>query len=285
MNNKWLIIDCNFLCHRAKHATGGLSHENTPTGVIFGFLKTIRGLQELFHTDNIVFCWDSKTSKRKEIFPDYKKKRSQRHKEWTPEEAQFEKEFRIQMKKLRKVYLKQMGYRNVFCQKGYEGDDIMASICQNLSDYEDAIIVTSDKDLYQCIRFNISFYNPMKGKVFTLQKFKKKYGITSREWACIKAIAGCSTDEVPGIKGVGELTAIRYLRDELKPTSKIYQRISEQVADIYERNIPLVELPMKGTKTFKLKKDRISQEGRNAVFRELGIESLGRVNKHRKGLL
>ncbi len=261
---------------------GRLTNGTTPTGVIFGFLKTILALQSLFNTKHIVFCWDSKFSKRKEIFPGYKQKRKERMNEWTDEEEQFEKEFRFQMKKLRKEYLRRVGYRNIFCQKGYEGDDLIASICSNLPADDDAIIISGDHDLYQCIKFNVSFYNPIKGKKLTLQRFKKKYGIIPNQWATVKILAGCSTDEIPGIKGVGEKTAIKYLRRKLKKTSKIYQRIEEKSFDMTLTNCPLVCLPMKGTKTFKLKNDQISKKGWREVTEELGMKSLGNTNAVKK---
>jgi 5'-3' exonuclease len=254
---------------------GGLSNGNTPTGVIYGFLKTIIALQELFRTDKVIFCWDSKSSLRKDIYPDYKKKRSQRYKEWTDEEAKFEKDFRLQMKELRRTYLKKIGYKNVFCQKGYEGDDIMASICKDLPNSSEAIIVTSDQDLYQCLKHNVSIHNPMKRKTLTLERFQKEYGLSPSEWYMLKAITGCPTDEVKGVKGVGEKIGTKYLKGNLKDTTKAYQNInSTEGFEIYKRNLKLVKLPFKGTRHFKLKQDKLSRKGWKEVMELLGMKSL-----------
>jgi DNA polymerase-1 len=265
---------------------GGLSNGNTPTGVIYGFLKTVIALQESFSTDKVIFCWDSKSSKRKELYPDYKKKRSQRYKEWTDEEAEFEKAFRLQMKKLRRIYLKQIGYRNVFCQKGYEGDDIMASICKDLPSSSEAIIVTSDQDLYQCLKHNVSFHNPLKRKTLTQKGFKKQYDITPKEWYMLKAITGCPTDEVQGVYGVGEKIGIKYLKGNLKETSVAYGNITSFAGiEIYKRNIKLVKLPMLGTKHFKLKEDKLSRKGWKEVMKLLGMKSLrdkGLMNRRKQ---
>ena len=273
MNRKWLILDCNFLCHRTKHVTGGLSYENKPTNVIYGFLRTVIALQELFKTKHIVFCWDSKSSKRTKLFPDYKKKRSQKYKEWTEKELRQENAFRLQMRKLRKVYLRQIGYRNIFCQKGYEADDLMASVAYNIPEDDEAVIITSDQDLLQCIRHNIAFYDPRKNKVMTLQKFKKKYGIIPEQWIVVKILAGCSTDEVPGIRGIGETRAIQYLQGELKETSKAFQKIEAERKSIFIQNYPLVCLPFENTKVFKLKKDKLCQKGWQEVVEKLGMKS------------
>jgi len=287
MNKKWLILDCNYLCHRAKYTTGGLSHENTPTGVIYGFLKSISPFQEFFNTPYVVFCWDSKYSKREEIFPAYKANRKNKYKDMDENTIKFEKEFRWQIVQLRRIYLPAIGYKNIFVQKGYEADDIIASICFNLSMLDEAIIISADQDLYQLIDPQISFYNPVKGKILTLQGFKKKYGIESHLWREVKIIAGCSTDGIPGVGGVGEKSAIKYLKNELKKTSKAYEKIEAKFGtNLHKRNYKLISLPFKGTKVFKLQEDKVTQRGWNSVMKELGMKSLrdkAPIFKHRGG--
>lgn len=270
---KYLILDCPYLCHRAKYSTGSLTYGGNATGVIYGLLKSLSGFQDLFNTSNFVFCWDSNTSKRKEIYPEYKANRNK--KEYTDEEIEFDRAFRKQMKKLRTTYLPMIGFRNVFIQRGYESDDIMASIAQYLNEKDEAVIITSDKDLYQCIRSNVSFYNPQKGKILTLQGFKKQYGIHPVKWAMIKSIAGCTTDNVKGIKRVGEKTAIKYLTGNLKVTLKIYTEIlCKKGLKISSENMQLVELPMEGTNVFKLRKDKLSEQGWRQVVKLLGMKSI-----------
>ena len=274
MGKKWLILDCDFLCHRAKYSTGGLSYENKPTGVIYGFLKTVLFFQEMFDTPYIVFCWDSRKSKREEIYPAYKQQRKNRYKDLTDKEIQFEKEFRYQMKKLRRNYLYRIGFKNVFVQKGYESDDIIASICINLPMLDEAVIISSDKDLYQLIRSKVVFYNPQKNKILTLQGFKKQYGIIPGEWITVKCIAGCNTDEVAGIKGIGEKTVIKYLTGELKETTKAFQKIKKEKVKYINKNYPLICLPFKGTHNPILQEDNISKAGWRAVTKELGMQSI-----------
>jgi len=270
----WSLLDAPYLCHRAKYTTGGLSYENTPTGVVYGFLKSISHFQELFNTPNVAFCWDSKFSKRQKIFPDYKKHRADKYKDMDKDTLKLEKEFRWQMKMLRRKYLPIIGYKNVFVQKGYEADDIIASICINLPMMDEAIIISSDQDLYQLIESNVSLFNPVKGKTLTLQGFKKKYGIEPYLWRTVKIIAGCDADGVPGIKGIGEKTVIKYLKKELKETSKAYEKIVNMDDVLYKRNKRLTTLPLKGTKVFRLREDKITQKGWNKVVEMLGMRSL-----------
>jgi len=266
---------------------GGLNYEGSPSGIIYGFLKSITAFQELFDTPHIIFCWDSQTNKRELVFPGYKQKRKDRVKEWTEEERVFEDEFRLQMKKLQINYLPRIGYKNIFCQEGYESDDIIASICEkNIGIKDTAIIISSDQDLYQCIRFNIFCYNPQKNERMTLQRFKKKYGILPDQWHLVKAIAGCSTDEVPGVEQVGEKRAIQYILNTIKKTTKAYQNIiSKEGNKIIERNYKLVTLPLRGINQFSLQNDRISKEGWREVVEELGMKSLrNKTPQSKKGV-
>lgn len=275
MSRKYLLLDCNYLCHRAKWSTGGLTYDGDATGVIYGFLKSLSGFQDLFNTSNFVFCWDSKTSKRKEIYPEYKAQREK--KEYTDEEIEFDRAFRKQMKKLRTTYLPMIGFRNVFVQKGYESDDIIASICcqENKSIDNEFVIISSDKDLYQCISPSVSFYNPQTSKILTFQGFKKKYGIESYEWGNVKSLAGCTTDNVKGIEGIGEIRAIQFLNGNLNPKSKAMQNIKNPDSDeILFRNQKLVILPFEGTQQFKLRRDNLSEQGWRQVTKMLGMKSI-----------
>jgi len=275
MSRKYLLLDCNYLCHRARWSTGYLSYEGDATGVIYGFLKSLSSFQDIFNTSNFVFCWDSNTSKRKEIYPEYKANREK--KEYTDEEQKFNRAFRRQMKKLRTTYLPMIGFRNVFIQRGYEADDIIASLCLYTLDNDDleGVVISSDEDLYQCIEGNISFYNPRTSKTLTLQSFKKQYGIEPIRWGLVKSFAGCTTDNVKGVQGVGEKTAIRYMKKELGTYTKAHQAItSPEGINIFNRNKDLVILPMKGTQRFKLRRDNLSEQGWRQVTKMLGMKSI-----------
>ena len=274
MSEKNLILDSPYLCHRAKYTTGALSFGENATGVIYGFLKSLSGFQSLFNTSNFVFCWDSNTSKRKEIYPEYKANRNE--KEYTDEEIEFDKAFRKQMKKLRTTYLPMIGFKNICYQQGYESDDVMASIAMDLSVKEsnEIVIITSDQDLYQCIAYNVSCYNPQTNKILTLQGFKRRYGIRPHEWSMVKAIAGCTSDNVKGVQGVGEKTAIKYLQGNLAAGKKLCSILCQEGVCIFNRNTKLVNLPMEGTGLFELKQDKLSEQGWNQVVEMLGMKSI-----------
>jgi len=273
MNRRYLILDCNYLAHRAKHVFGDLSYEGSMTGVIYGFLKDLLILSERFNTQRFIFCWDSKSSKREKIYPLYKANRKAI--EYTKEETAFNNEFRKQILLLRTRYLPTIGFRNIFYQEGYESDDIIAAIAKGIiPKLEEAVIITADGDLFQCIRSNVWMYNPATRTETKLKDFRKTTGLRPKDWAKVKAIAGCATDNVKGIVGIGPLSAIAYLSKELKHSSKKYQSIKAGWKDIVLRNRVLVELPFKGTKTPKLVQDNISQKGWNIVTKKLGMKSI-----------
>jgi DNA polymerase-1 len=273
---KYILLDCNYLCHRAKHTTGELSYKGNVTGTIYGFLESLIGFQDLFNSCDFVFCWDSRTSKRKEIYSEYKANRQR--KEYTKEDMEFDKAFRKQMSKLRTTYLPMIGFKNIFIQKGYESDDIIASICNNnekRKNNNEIVIVSSDSDLFQCVSYCTSLYNPQTNKMLTLQNFKRQYGINPVRWGLVKSLAGCVTDNVKGIKGVGEKTAVKYLLNKLKKDSKAYKSISSpEGIKIFNRNKELVILPFKNTNTFRLRKDNLSEIGWKKVTDMLGMKSI-----------
>lgn len=274
----WLVLDCNFLCHRALHALGDLSFGAAKTGVVFGFLRDIRTLQEAFATSNIVFCFDYGVPRRLEVYPDYKKSRATKKKEYTAEERRAYREFRRQVAALRDEHLFRLGFRNVFFEDGLEADDIIASVCKYLLPFEDrCVIVSADKDLYQCLcDGRTSFYNPITKDHVTKKSFEEKYGIDPYYWFDVVAMTGCSTDEVTGIKGVGEKTAIKYLTGVLAPDSVAYKTIKAG-KEIIARNRPLVRLPYMGTPVFDLVPDRTDSTRWRKLVTELGMRSLMRT--------
>ena len=274
--NTWLILDSNFLCYRVRYTMKDMSFREIPTSIAYGFLQTILILQNTFKTKNIAFCFDSKHNKRKKIYPQYKASRKH-NQPLTTEQEEEENIFRQQVIKLRRTYLPYLGFNNVFMQPGYESDDIMAKICYSNPDL-DFIMVTADHDMFQCLNYNVRMFNPIKRKMWTVRRFKNEFGIIPDQWIDVKTLAGCTSDNISGLKGIGEKTALRYLKGELKTTSKAYITIldynifqSKENNDILSK---LVTLPYPGTKPVTLKRDCVTNKKWNALCRKLGIKSL-----------
>jgi DNA polymerase I len=266
-----LIIDVSYLCHRAFHAMGGLAFRGRSTGALFGFFRDLLQLRKQFHPDCIAFCFDGGHKRRRAIFPDYKLRPKS-----TPEEDAARKILRGQMRLLRKDYLPMMGFQNIFWAKGFEADDLIASLCKRtLRDKDRGIIVGADHDLYQLLDDDVDIFDPRKKKIYTVKDFTQEFGIPPRHWAAVKAIAGCRSDAVPGIPGVGEKTALKYILGDLPDHSAAFRKI---VYHPWQKNLKLVELPFDGTPKLKLQRDPEILKGEDLkgwrfVFRILGISS------------
>jgi 5'-3' exonuclease len=251
-----------------------LIYAGAPTGVLFGFLKEVCFLVEKFETPNVVFCFDADGSVRKDMYPDYKKKRHS--KTLTEEEIKAKRQFHKQIRLLRDGYLHEMGFQNVFWENGYESDDFIARAVKAIlrKDPEATIyMVTGDCDMYQLLRENVMFYNPSKKKVFSVVTLKKELDMTPKEYRRCLAIAGCSTDEVKGVKGVGIKTALKYIRKELPKTSPRYQGIKDS-RPTTKRNYKLVALPFRSTPRIEILDDTISPDRWNKVVKGLGMKTL-----------
>lgn len=270
--NSLLVLDTHYLCHRAFHSQTDLSWNGIATGVIFGFLKTISQLKNEFQTDRIAFCFEGSTLYRKIDFPEYKAKRA-RNDNADPVKKKARWDLTMQINDLRVKHLPRIGFKNIFYYPGYESDDIMARLAQR---EEDVILVTSDADMYQCLRNNVTMYSPQKQKLFTEKWFRNEYGIEPKIWSLVKAISGCDTDGVPGIPGVGELTALRFVRGEAisKPSGARELIQNGASKEIVCRNRRLVQLPYEGTPNPEIAEDSISPKGWDDVCSKLGIRSL-----------
>ncbi len=271
----WLVLDVHFLAHRAFHTTKALSHKGESSGVIYGVLRAVLDIKERFMTDRVVFCFEHPTLYRKTICPTYKLKRHKR--EMNDEEREAYKGLILQIMELQRRYLPRIGFRNIYSFNGMESDDIMAKIAETQTD--PVVIVTADADLYQCLRPGVRIFAPTKDRILTEEWFRNKYGIKPKQWALVKAIAGCSSDEVPGIAGVGEITAVKFLRGELPTKSRAYKSImSEEGKAIVRGNREIIELPFKGCPSPLLTEDKIDRNEWREVCKLLGMQSIAGRN-------
>lgn len=270
-----LLVDCSCLCYRSLFAMGNLSNDQKNVQIIFGFVKQLFTLAKTFESNRFVFCWDSRNSYRKLKYPQYK---SSRRKNQTDEQKiNMEDAFR-QFDEIKELLLPSMGFKNIFRQNGYEADDLIAHIVTRIPD--ETMIISTDNDLFQLIEesryASIRLYN-FKG-ITDKAIFKKNwFNLDPVKWAFVKAIAGCSTDEVRGIDGVGYNTAAKYLAGIL-PNGKSKQKIdSQEGKEIFCRNLELVGLPYDGLKPINIKElneDDISVEKFKAIFGQYGFRSL-----------
>jgi len=202
-------------------------------------MRQVLSLSQRFDTSKFLFAWDSKRSHRKDIYPSYKNKT-----QLTNDEYKFEKEAFRQFIELRLVTLPLFGFENNFIQTGMEADDIIAALAYNYK--RKFIIVSGDGDLYQLLSNHVEMYSPRKKKLVTEESFIAEYNVTPEQWVVVKQVAGCRSDKVDGIAGVGDKRAIQFIKGTLNEKTKGYQNIIAGKA-IINRNEALVKLPFSGT--------------------------------------
>ena len=268
---KWLLLDGPYLFHRAYYSTGTLAYKDEPTGTLFGFLKAVTSLQDQFLADRLVFCFDCGLGLRVADCPGYKA--SRRNKVRKPQEQQLYEIMQSQMRVLRRKYLKQIGFANVLYEAGYEADDIIAAVINQLPKEDTAVIISSDHDLYQLLSERVFIYNPHAKKAITQESFEKEWGVSPTQWIDVKAIAGCHTDDIPGIKGIGEKTAAKFINGTLKPGCEAFNKIVKG-NKVWKKNRHLVRLPYPGLAPFSLSEDKVTTESWNAFTDQFGMKSI-----------
>lgn len=272
------FVDCNNLGYRAFHTTGSLTHGADLTGVAYGFINQLfTFFKHAPYGTEPVFCWDSKHSLRKKVYPDYKKRDEQ-----TEEAKERRLELYSQFDAIREDILPSLGWRGrCWIRDGYEADDLMAWGSWKCKDK--CIIVSGDEDLYQCLynenpRREVFIFNPGKNEFYTEDQLRKDYKVTGDHWPIVKAIAGCKSDNVPGVKGVGEKTAIKFLHGNMKLSDKKRVAIEEfKRSSEYERNLKLVTLPFgnwdEHVETYTIPKVTLKKQDFLAVFEKYGMNS------------
>jgi DNA polymerase-1 len=274
MHRRILIIDASTLLYSAKFSLGkkNLTYKKIETGIIYGFLLKLQLIVSTISPNITVFAIDSKKSKRKKIYPEYK---LNRHQNKTQEEIDFDQAVYEQFNTVTTHVLPTLGYRNNFKVSGLEADDIIASICLSYRKKDEIVIVSDDGDLYQLLRRNVSMFLPKTNKYFTKKDFIQKYGIPPKKWNKVKKLAGCSSDKVAGIKGVGIKKAILYVKNELPSHHKSFQAIeSPEGKKIVKRNKKLIHLPFPNTPKFRLRPNKIRSTNIKKVAEEYGLNSL-----------
>lgn len=266
---KMLIVDCNNICHIAKHSLGDLRVDEVKTGVIFGFMRQVLALSKTFSTNQFVFAWDVGPLIRKELFPEYKANRGINKSE---EDKWLDEVSLPQFAAIRDHVLPSIGFRNILYCDGFEADDIIAKLVIDGDDAKSMTVISADSDLYQLLD-HCSVYSTVKKEETTKESFVRKYGIQPSEWVDVKAIAGDSSDNIPGVAGVGEKTALKYVRGELGHKTKKYQDIVDG-KEIIDRNRNLMTIPLSSTPDLVLKDDEFSFDGFYDVCESLHFNTM-----------
>jgi len=193
------------------------SKKGFPTGMLTGFLNFIASLGRDFETDYIVFTVDSKEKEtfRKEIFQDYKANRPE-----APEDLKAQLPVAIEL-------IKDMGFKMIE-MPGFESDDIIASLAKLAAKKGIKVkIVSHDKDMYQLIDDDkIVLFDPIKKVEINEAKCIEKFGVHPKDFINFQALVGDSSDNIPGVKGVGVKTAAKLI-NQYHTLENLYEHIDE----------------------------------------------------------
>lgn len=168
-----------------------------PTGLLTGFVNFISSLQKEHESDYLVFAIDSKGNTfRNEIDPNYKANRSA-----PPHELILQLPIAIE-------WIDKMGFKTLG-MSGYEADDMIATVTKlSLQNGYKVRIVSHDKDLYQLIDDDsVILVDAIKKKKINEAECREKYGVTPKQFIDFQSLLGDSADNVPGVKGIGKVTA------------------------------------------------------------------------------
>ncbi|MGG5253863.1 5'-3' exonuclease [Neobacillus sp. SM06] len=205
-----MLVDGMALLFRAFFATAVtgqfmINSKGIPTNGIHGFVKHLMMAIVSFKPSHVAVCWDmgSKTF-RMELYPEYKANRSEPPVELLP---QFE---------LVKEVVTSFDIPNIGVA-GFEADDCIGTIARQTKDTAKVTILTGDQDILQLVDESISVALLKKGYgnylVHTPDSFFEEKGISPKQMIDLKALMGDTSDNYPGVKGIGEKTALKLLQE------------------------------------------------------------------------
>ena len=218
-----VVIDGKSVFYRGYYAMPGLSMaDGTPTGGVYGFVSLAIELIKKLEPDYVAVAWDKRGTnirKRRELYPEYKAGRK-------PAPDDFYQQIPI----LHEL-LDAFGWP-LYEIDDYEADDIMGAFARQAESRGiETCLITSDLDALQLISPMTKVYAMKNGlrniEGFTAEHFEEKYGIRTEQFLDLKALKGDSSDNLPGVPGIGEKTAVKLLQ-EYETLDGVYEHLDEQ---------------------------------------------------------
>ena len=220
-HKKFVVIDGKSVFYRGYYAMPNLStKDGTPTGGVFGFATMALEVVRQLKPDYVAVAWDKpKTNirRRLELYPEYKAGRK-------PAPPDFYEQIPV----LHEL-LAAFGWP-LYQMDDYEADDIMGTLAvQARATGLDTLLVTSDLDLLQVVNGNVHVYALKKGltdiELYSPASFEAKYHLGVDQYLDLKSLKGDSSDNIPGVPGIGEKTAVELLQ-QYKTLDGIYENLT-----------------------------------------------------------
>lgn len=270
------LIDGSSYIFRAYYAIRHLSNsKGFPTNAVYGFTAMLFKFLKDYEPTHLGIVFDSKGKTfRDDIYPLYKANRSAPPEDLVP---QFEKIFEmVEAFNIPQIQL-----------EGYEADDLIGTISKNVEKGDaKVVLVTGDKDFCQLVSEKVSLLDTMKNKITGIDEVKEKYGVSPDRVIDVFALAGDAVDNIPGVKGIGEKTAVSLISkfgslDELfknlDDITKRQKTLLEEKREDAELSKELVTIKTDidiETDLNKFQYDGFDQEKLRAIFQELEFKNL-----------
>lgn len=276
---KFVIFDGHALLHRGYHAIPPLTaRDGTPTNGVYGFTSMMLNALRELKPEYVAVAWDEpgKTF-RHDMFPDYKGTRKK-----------MDDDLAIQIPVTRELV--ETFAIPLIGVAGYEADDVIGTLAAKYKSEYEVVIVTGDMDELQLVDDHVKVYTLRKGFSDTITydraAVEEKYGLTPDEFVVYKALKGDASDNIPGVKGIGDKTAtdlvVRYKTldsiyahlEEIKPAVRSKLEAGRAQADLsYELALIVTDVPIQ----FTIKDAALHDYDRTRVvelFHKLGFKSL-----------
>ena len=215
MPRELYLIDSNSYAYRAFYALGGLTtSKGEPIGAVYGFFNMLFKVLASKRPEYLALIFDhpSPTFRHKK-FEEYKI-----HRKKMPDDL-------IEQFPLIKEIAGKMNL-SVIDKSGFEADDILATLAERFKSKLPVFIITGDKDILQIVDSRVKVINPHKEElIFDEEKVKEKFGLSPKQIVDFLALSGDSSDNIPGVPGIGPKTALGLIK-EFGSFQNIYQNLS-----------------------------------------------------------
>lgn len=277
MENKLVIIDGSSLLYRAFYALPPLSKNGVYTNAVFGFLRMLLSIYRTLDPEYMAVSFDkSRETFRTKMYSGYKATRKPAPDELVPQFA------------LIKEVLRVMGVA-VYEPEGYEGDDVLGTLSRRYEDSLPVYIVTGDRDALQLSDEHVTVLLTRKGisqmDAMTPEAVMEKYQITPSQVIDMKALMGDASDNIPGVRGVGEKTALKLIT-RYKTLDGIYDHLDEIKGALHKKleadkeaaylsyDLATIRRDIPMESTLDEMKQPVHLDEMNALFRRLGMDTM-----------
>ncbi|QGG74049.1 DNA polymerase I [Pseudomonas syringae] len=227
-----VLVDGSSYLYRAFHALPPLAtSKGLPTGAVKGVLNMLKSLRRQYPDSPLAVVFDAKGGTfRDALYNDYKANR-----------PSMPDDLRVQVDLLH-ACVKGMGYP-FLCVEGVEADDVIGTLARSSAAADRPVVIsTGDKDMAQLVDGHITLVNTMTGSVLDVAGVKEKFGVGPEHIIDYLALMGDKVDNIPGVPGVGEKTAVGLLVG-----------IGGGIKELYENLDKVASLPIRGAKTLATK--------------------------------